>query len=210
MPARLEGGSNLHPAHHHSLQVYCLLGAGGSGKTTLLRMVVGDLVPESGHVRVLGADAASADVGGPSIGYCPQQLGLFEDLTCVENLRYFGSLCGMTVGEVEKSYDRLRRELSLPKKDALVGSLSRGQQVLVSVACAMQHAPSVLVLDDVLSGLDAVRTATIWRALTTRAQVDTQMNCLVFDEPISQVLPLLLLLLLLLLLFLVVFIGFVC
>ena len=147
--------------------VYVVLGSGGAGKSTLLASVVGELFPETGRVCVLGLDASEQQ--GPLLGYMPQELGLFTDLSVMENLNYFGSLNHMSSEDVETSYVDLQRRLALPERDERVGSLSGGLQKLVSLAAALQHAPRVLVLDEPVAGLDVLRTERAWTVLRERA-----------------------------------------
>jgi ABC-type multidrug transport system ATPase subunit len=106
------------------------------------------------------------------VGYCPQRGGLFLDLTALENAYYLGALVGLSEQDVRDSYAELTVELGLPPASTLVRSLTRGNQSLVSLACAMLRSPRCLVLDDVLAGLDVVRAQMVWEALVRRTRRD--------------------------------------
>lgn len=150
-------------------QVYVLVGAGGSGKSTLVRTLVGQLEPEEGRV-VVGGGAAEAAAGW--MGYMPQQLGLFPDLSVTENLQYWAALHHMSSRDLSSQYARLAPHLHLPPSDSLVAQLSSGLQRLVSLAAALLHAPRILILDEPVAGLDVLRSERVWSVLQERAHLD--------------------------------------
>jgi ABC-2 type transport system ATP-binding protein len=155
-------------------QVYVLLGSASSGKSTLVQCVTGALLPERGRVLLAGLPPHEV---GPRLGYMPQDVGLFTDLSVLENLVYFGRLNMMTPSEVEASFVRLKSQLDLAGAEELVGSLSRGAQAMVSFAAAIQHRPRILVLDEPNAGLDVLRNSRLWATLRRRAHDE---NCTVF------------------------------
>jgi ABC-2 type transport system ATP-binding protein/ribosome-dependent ATPase len=148
-------------------EVVGLLGANGAGKTTLLRLLLGLIAPSSGEVELLG--------GTPDrerrrrLGYVPQNLGLYRDLTVRENLAFASSSYG-----VEPA--RLEGELAAAA-GTLVRSLSLGLQRRLAFVSALAHRPSVLVLDEPTSGVDAVARAELWD--TIRAQASAGVGVLV-------------------------------
>jgi ABC-2 type transport system ATP-binding protein len=194
-------------------QIFVLLGSSSSGKSTLLRTLIGELVPESGRVCVAGLNPADGLVG-PLLGVMPQESGLFADLSVMENLIYFGRLNRMDPEEVESSYEILKAELDLAEEDAIVGQLSRGAQQMISFCIAIQHNPTVLILDEVSKksgkrkklfqfffffffffflifqkkkpnvGLDVLRNKRIWNVLRSRAR-DEQCTVLVFSHNVD-------------------------
>jgi ABC-2 type transport system ATP-binding protein/ribosome-dependent ATPase len=148
-------------------EVVGLLGANGAGKTTLLRLLLGLIAPTSGEVELLG--------GPPDrerrrrLGYVPQNLGLYRDLTVRENLAFAASSYGVEPAQLEG-------ELG-DAAGTLVRSLSLGLQRRLAFVSALAHRPSVLVLDEPTSGVDAVARAELWD--TIRAQASAGVGVLV-------------------------------
>ncbi|MFI9625602.1 ATP-binding cassette domain-containing protein [Streptomyces sp. NPDC052042] len=136
-----------------------LLGANGAGKTTLLRILTGVLRPTSGRVHVAGHDL-STSAGLTSmkrtLGYLPQELSLYPDLTAREFLDYIGVLKGV--------HDRRQRRRQVDERIAEVGledraderlaGFSGGMKRRVGIAQALMGAPSVLIVDEPTTGLD--------------------------------------------------------
>ncbi|MCA0329687.1 MAG: ABC transporter ATP-binding protein [Actinobacteria bacterium] len=148
-------------------EVVGLLGANGAGKTTLLRLLLGLLAPTSGAVELLG--------GAPDrerrrrLGYVPQGLGLYRDLTVRENLAFAASSYGAAPAPLEG-------ELA-ESADALVRDIPLGLQRRLAFVSALAHGPSVVVLDEPTSGVDAVARAELWD--TIRAQAASGVGVLV-------------------------------
>lgn len=143
--------------------LYGMIGPNGSGKTTAIRMLVGRLRPTGGRARVLGEDVPlSRRVR--DIGYMPQEMAIYTDLTVSENLELFGSLYSMGPGAYEKRAEALLAMVDLTaRKDSLVSQLSGGMKHRVSLACAMVHDPQVLFLDEPTVGVDPELRSGFWR-----------------------------------------------
>jgi ABC-2 type transport system ATP-binding protein len=148
-------------------EVVGLLGANGAGKTTLIRMLLGLIAVTSGRVELLG--------GPPDrerrrrLGYVPQGLGLYGDLTVRENLSFSA-----------RAYDTAEPVLPpalAENADVLVQELPRGAQRQVAFLAALAHSPEVLVLDEPTSGVDALARAALWD--TIRAQAEQGAGVLV-------------------------------
>ena len=143
-------------------EVVGLLGANGAGKTTLIRMLLGLLPASAGQVRLFG--------GPPSrqarrrLGYVPQGLGLYDDLTPVENLAFSAAVFGagrpgqLPPPEAVRQYGRV-----------LVGDLPLGVQRRVAFAAALQHHPDLLILDEPTSGVDPLARARLWETIAGAA-----------------------------------------
>ena len=141
-------------------EVVGLLGANGAGKTTLIRMLLGLLATTVGDVELLG--------GPPDLelrrrlGYVPQGLGLYRDLTVLENLAFTAQAYGAAPPELSES---LR-----PVADRLVMELPLGLQRQLAFIAALAHDPEVLVLDEPTSGVDALARAALWDTVHEQAE----------------------------------------
>lgn len=155
--------------------IYGLLGPSGCGKTTLLKIVLGRLAEEGGNISVLGAAPGSAgsSVPGSDVGYAPQEIALYDDLSIHETLLFHGRLHGMTEPRIEEREDWLVSFLDLPDSARQVGKLSGGQKRRVSLAVALLHEPRLLLLDEPTVGVDPELRARIWDHLKEVAQGGT-------------------------------------
>jgi molybdate transport system ATP-binding protein len=139
-----------------------LIGPNGSGKSTLLRTIAGALAPHRGHIRVgdhVLVDTSSGTFEPPErrrVGYVPQGLGLFPNMTVIENVA-FGLRFGGGVGR-DRAHERavdMLDELGVANlKDRRVGQLSGGERQRVALARALATDPAILLLDEPLSALD--------------------------------------------------------
>jgi ABC-2 type transport system ATP-binding protein len=140
-------------------EVVGLLGANGAGKTTLIRMLLGLLRPSGGAVALFGEPPSRAT--RRRLGYVPQTLGLYDDLTPAENLAFGRAVLGGR-GELPAG---LRGSAGVP-----VGQLPLGVQRRVAFAQALGHEPDLLVLDEPTSGVDPLARARLWDAIRTAAE----------------------------------------
>lgn len=135
-----------------------LIGPSGSGKTTLMRSIVGVQTIKSGTLQVLGMPAGTAALR-PRLGYVTQAPAVYNDLTVLQNLKYFGVLANAGRRQVRRVID----DVQLDKfKHSLVKDLSGGQQARVSLAVALLGDPDVLVLDEPTVGLDPLLRRDLW------------------------------------------------
>ncbi|ODM94399.1 ABC transporter G family member 23, partial [Orchesella cincta] len=105
---------------------YALLGSSGSGKTTALSCILGLRDLDEGEIKVFGVDPS--EVSGQKIGFMPQDLCLYEYLTAVETLKYFGQIYGMDSNTIEESIHFLIKLLNLGDVTNVVSTLSGGQK----------------------------------------------------------------------------------
>jgi ABC-2 type transport system ATP-binding protein len=143
----------------HAGEVVGLLGANGAGKTTLIRMLLGLLAPSAGTTELLG--------GYPDrerrsrMGYVPQGLGLYGDLTVRENLAFTAQSYGVPAPEPSGAL--------ASSADVLVRDLPLGLQRQLAFVAALEHRPEVLVLDEPTSGVDALARASLWDTIREQA-----------------------------------------
>lgn len=137
-------------------EVVGLVGANGAGKTTLIRMILGLLQPTSGMVQVLGSPPSRES--RRRIGYVPQNLGLYRDLTTSENLEFRAAAFGGTAAE------------SPYTEHGVIGALPLGLQRRAAFAAATQHDPDVLILDEPTSGVSPLARSRLWNLIRERAE----------------------------------------
>ncbi len=147
--------------------IYGLLGPSGCGKTTLLKVILGRLAPESGELRVLGGipGEGGCAVPGSDVGYSPQEIALYEDLSIDETLLFHGRLHRMSEAAIRQREEWLVSFLDLPAAARQVGKLSGGQKRRVSLAVGLLHEPRLLLLDEPTVGVDPELRARIWMHL---------------------------------------------
>jgi len=148
-------------------EVFGLLGANGSGKTTTIRMLTGLLTPTAGTARVVGFDIARDQESiRKAIGYMSQKFGLYDDLTVVENLRFYSTIYGLRGTAREERMTELLDELDLtPRVKQLAGTLSGGWKQKLALACATSHRPAMLFLDEPTAGVDPAARRRFWEII---------------------------------------------
>jgi ABC-2 type transport system ATP-binding protein len=165
-------------------EVVGLLGANGAGKTTLIRCVLGLIRVTSGEVLLFGEPPSRATRA--RLGYVPQGLGLYEDLTVAENLEF--SRRAFAIGHRDGGAaraDPLAGDLELAAlRDQTVGDLSLGLRRRVAFAAALAHRPDLLVLDEPTSGVDPLGRAQLWD--TIRAAAESGAGVLVTTHHMSE------------------------
>jgi len=137
-------------------EVLGLLGPNGAGKTTTMRMLVGNLRPHSGLIRVGGVDAAVDPVGvRRQIGYLPETSSAYPEMTVRSFLEYCARLRRLPRTTRGAAVSRAMRDAGLQGHGPMrIGALSRGYRQRVGLAQALVHDPAVLVLDEPTAGLD--------------------------------------------------------
>jgi ABC-2 type transport system ATP-binding protein/ribosome-dependent ATPase len=149
-------------------EIVGLIGANGAGKTTLIRMLLGLLPASEGQVALFGQPPSRTT--RQRLGYVPQSLGLYTDLTVTENLRFTAHAFGSTPPTT------LPAELS-EVQERLVGDIGLGLQRQLAFVAALAHKPSLLVLDEPTSGVDPLARSRLWD--TIHDQADRSVGVLV-------------------------------
>ncbi|HMV25906.1 MAG TPA: heme ABC exporter ATP-binding protein CcmA [bacterium] len=130
-----------------------LLGPNGAGKTTTLKLLAGLIRPSSGAIQVDGMEKNSRSVFLQSIGMVSHQSFLYNDLTAIENLRFYANM--YTVSNASARIASLLKRVGLGARgDDIVRTFSRGMLQRLSIARALLHEPQMLLLDEPYTGLD--------------------------------------------------------
>ncbi len=137
-------------------ETYGLLGPNGAGKTTTLSMLCGLVKPDLGSIQVLGHPMGTgACIAKTHVGYVPQEIALFPDLTCRENLMFFGRLQGLSRKAAKRRVvETLEMVELMDRVDERVGTFSGGMKRRANIACGLLHEPALLVLDEPTVGVD--------------------------------------------------------
>ncbi len=137
-------------------EVFGFLGPNGAGKTTTILMLLGLTEPTSGSASVCGFSPTRDPLKVKRIvGYFPEKIGFYNDLTARQNLRYTADLNGIPPAEVEKKIDALLNKVGLSDVgDRQVGKYSRGMKQRLGIADVLMKDPKVVILDEPTSGID--------------------------------------------------------
>ena len=139
-------------------EFYALLGPNGAGKTTTLRMVAGLLRPDAGAVSVFGIDALKDPVAAKQMmAWVSDEPMIYDKLTPLEYLEFVAGLWGIDAATAEGSARDLLASLGLePHRDERCEGFSKGMRQKVALAGALVHDPRLIILDEPLTGLDAL------------------------------------------------------
>ena len=137
-------------------EIFGVLGPNGAGKTTTILMLLGLTEPTEGSVRVCGLDPARDAIGVKRrVGYLPDAVGFYEDLTGRQNIRYTARLDELDPAAAEDRIDELLEEVGLSEAgDYLVGTYSRGMKQRLGVADILVKDPDVVILDEPTTAID--------------------------------------------------------
>ncbi|URL58280.1 ABC transporter ATP-binding protein [Luteibacter flocculans] len=152
-------------------EVLGLLGVNGAGKSTTLAMLAGALRPESGRIDLGGRDFVSQpDIARRLVGWLPENAPLWPELSVEEHLVAFARLRGMTRAQARQAADGVLARLQLGDlRRRLAGVLSQGQRQRLGLACALVHAPALLILDEPANALDPVQVGELRKVIRERA-----------------------------------------
>ena len=137
-------------------EAYGLLGPNGAGKTTTISMLCGLLEADAGVVTLAGATLTEAPMAVKAgIGYVPQEIALYPDLTARENLRFFGRLYAMRGSELTARVEEVLELVELQDRaDERIDTYSGGMKRRINIAAGLLHRPRLLVLDEPTVGVD--------------------------------------------------------
>ena len=151
----------------HRGEIFGFLGPNGSGKTTSIRMMLGLMKPTSGNVEVLNMTVSeSASKIRPRVGYMSQRFSLYNDLSVMQNLKFYGAAYGLSNSELQASInDALARAGLEGREDAKTKDLSGGWRQRLALSAAILHRPEVIFLDEPTAGVDPVSRRAFWALL---------------------------------------------
>jgi ABC-2 type transport system ATP-binding protein len=144
-----------------------LLGPNGAGKTTAISMMVGHVTPDAGTVALEGSPlSGDCDERKRRLGLAPQDLALYDDLTALENLRFFGALYGLRGRELSQRIDAVLEIAGLHDRAGdRAGKYSGGMKRRLNLAAALLHDPGILLLDEPTVGVDPQSRNAIFEAI---------------------------------------------
>ncbi|HSL42542.1 MAG TPA: ABC transporter ATP-binding protein [Anaerolineales bacterium] len=151
--------------HIKAGEIYGLVGADGAGKTTTMRLLVGALRGEAGEINICGYDInRQTERARSQFGYLSQRFSLYEDLTVLENIRFFAEVRGLSSSEwLPRSMEILEFVGLSSFKDRRAGQLSGGMKQKLGLASALVTRPRVLLLDEPTTGVDPVTRQDFWQ-----------------------------------------------
>jgi len=145
-------------------EIFGFLGANGAGKTTAMRMLIGLSKPSSGKAAIAGFDVyRETEKIKKNIGYMSQKFSLYEDLTVMENIRFFGGIYGLSGKFLRDKSESLVEKLGLQsERKKLVRSIPLGWKQKLSFSVAVLHNPKIVFLDEPTGGVDPVTRRQFW------------------------------------------------
>jgi len=156
----------------HAGEFYTLVGPNGAGKTTTLRMVAGLLRPDAGSVAIFGIDALADPVAAKQVmAWVSDEPLIYDKLTPLEYLEFIAGLWGIDPAISEPAAREILDSLGLePHRDERCEGFSKGMRQKVALAGALIHDPSLIILDEPLTGLDAISARHVKGLLTDRVR----------------------------------------
>ncbi len=148
-------------------EIFGFLGANGAGKTTAIRMLCGLSKPTSGEAKVLEYDVyKQSESIKRNIGYMSQRFSLYEDLTLVENMQFYGGIYGMRGNNIRSKTEEVLHFLKLEEfRNHLVKSLPLGWKQKLSFSISIFHNPLLVFLDEPTGGVDPITRREFWELI---------------------------------------------
>ena len=145
-------------------EIFGFLGANGAGKTTAMRMLCGLSLPSSGKATIAGFDIyKQTEHIKQNIGYMSQKFSLYEDLTVMENIRFYAGIYGLSDKDIKDKSEDLLNQLGLQNEaKKLVSELPLGWKQKLSFSVAVIHQPKIVFLDEPTGGVDPVTRRQFW------------------------------------------------
>ena len=149
-------------------QIYGLVGPNGAGKTTLINIACSVIPPDAGTVTLNGHPVTAN--AHPRVGVASQDVALYRDLSCAQNLEFFAALYGLTGTRRSRRVAACLSDVGLQDRaDTVISLLSGGMRRRLHIAVALLHQPDLLILDEPTVGLDLESRHRIWTVVRTVA-----------------------------------------
>ena len=149
----------------HSGELFGLIGPDGAGKTTLFRLLATLLLPDEGSAQLCDTDSiAGYKKIRNLLGYMPGKFSLYQDLSVIENLRFFATVFNTKIEDNMDMIHDIWVQIE-PFKHRLAGQLSGGMKQKLALCCALIHQPKILLLDEPTTGVDSVSRSEFWQML---------------------------------------------
>ncbi len=148
-------------------EIFGFLGPNGSGKTTTIRMALGLLAPSAGEVEIMGMKVESdTSKIRPRVGYMSQRFSLYNDLTVLQNLQFYGKAYGLNNSELDtRIRDALEMSDLVGQEKTKTKDLSGGWRQRLALSAAILHGPELIFLDEPTAGVDPVSRRAFWDLL---------------------------------------------
>ncbi len=159
-------------------EIYGLVGSDGAGKTTTMRLLVGALLPTQGEIAICGYDLRTqVELARSQIGYLSQRFSMYEDLTVLENIRFFAEIRGLSSAEWLPRSMEILEFVGLDKFiDRRAGQLSGGMKQKLGLASALVTRPRLLLLDEPTTGVDPVTRQDFWQLVIKLVSQSAALN----------------------------------
>jgi ABC-2 type transport system ATP-binding protein len=159
----------------HPGEVFGWLGPNGAGKTTTIRILLGLIRPTEGSLGVLGFDPVTqTKIMQAHVGYMSQLFTLYNDLTAIENIRFYGRVYGLGPRQLAQRQKEIIQMAGLSGREhALTANLSGGWKQRLALGCAIVHNPKVVFLDEPTAGVDPISRREFWGLIYAMAKKGT-------------------------------------
>ena len=156
-------------------EIFGFLGANGAGKTTVMKMLIGISKPTSGKAIVAGYDVfKEPEKIKKNIGYMSQKFALYDDLTIMENITFFGGIYGLSRKQIKKKAKELLEYLQIEDLEkTLVGDLPLGLKQKLAFTIALIHEPKIVFLDEPTGGVDPITRRQFWEMIYEKSHQGT-------------------------------------
>ena len=153
-------------------EIFGFLGANGAGKTTAIRILCGLSYPSSGEINIAGYDVyKDREKIKKKIGYMSQKFSLYEDLTIVENIRFYAGIYGLSRKVIDSRTSELLIRLGFESiRKRLIGDIPLGWKQKLAFSVAVFHNPSIVFLDEPTGGVDPVTRRQFWELINETAE----------------------------------------
>lgn len=137
-------------------EIYGLLGPNGAGKSTIINMICGIVSITKGKIEILGKDNRKySNFTKKNIGIVPQDIAVYEDLTCIENVKFFAGLYGLRGEKLQKAAEEALEFVGLSENiKSFPSKFSGGMKRRLNIACAIAHKPKLIIMDEPTVGID--------------------------------------------------------